>query len=94
MFIEPLETDSKFVVCSEKRPVTELCAVGNLFPNSQQLYEMMAGIYEGLSKDEGRRISKISAPPSLINMYLSNEPNSRWTVSLKANKATSTLENF
>jgi hypothetical protein len=77
----------------KKRPLTELCAVGNLFPNSQQLYEI-AGIYEGLSKDEGRRISKISAPPSLINMYLSNEPNSRWAVSLKANKATSTLENF
>ncbi len=47
MLIAPLETDSEFVaplptaVCSEYKAADRaVCAVDNLFPNSQQLYEM------------------------------------------------------
>ncbi len=42
------------LVCSEEKALKRaVCAIGNLFPNSQQLYEVRLYSFQGLSQEGG-----------------------------------------
>ncbi len=62
-----------------------MCAVGNLFPNFQQLYELPRNLLRALTgQGTSGFYNKNSAPLSFKKVYRMQPDPSRWTVPLKA----------